>query len=361
MPALTRSQKNKHVNVVKNRGIKVIRTTGEQAQATYGEQMQTTYGEQMQTTSGEQAQATTGEQAQATTGEQAQATSGEQAQATSGEQMQTTYGEQMQTTYGGEPPNDKQYLANKHSHIRDEVVTTVKLDAPKFIYGIKPNSSGFISPSKFIHHFAAPFNADAIIAKIIANGNPKYDGMTAIEIKSKWDRESKLACNLGTQMHNAIELYYNNVPGIKKATAWEGLDAECSQFDEFITFQENAGLTPYRTEWQVFDEDTHLRGFIDMVFKNKAGNYEIYDWKRVKEIKKSGFSALRHSALCHLGDCNYWHYTIQLNLYKYILESNYDMKIDGMYLVAFYPGKSLERHECPSLFTELKEVFDSFN
>ena len=260
----------------------------------------------------------------------------------------------------GEPVADKHYLATLNAHPRDDVVSTITLSKVERTYGMRPNQRGFISPSKFIHHFAAPFNAALIIEKIIASGNPKYDGMTAEEIKKKWDDDSKEACTLGTKMHNAIEMYYNQVRGIKKGIAWEGLDEESYQFDEFIQFQENAGLKPYRTEWQVFDEDKRLSGYIDMVFKNKNGNYEIYDWKRVKEIKKSGFSQLRHSALCCFGDCNYWHYTLQLNMYKYILESKYDMKIDGMYLVEFYPGKKLERHECPSLITELNEVFDSF-
>ena len=167
-------------------------------------------------------------------------------------------------------------------------------------------------------------------------------------------------CADGTKMHNAIELYYNQVPGVKKASAWEGLLDECNQFDEFIAFQEATGLVPIRTEWYIYDEDTRIAGYIDMLFMNSKGGYEIYDWKRVKEIKKTGFTPLKHSALCHLGDCNYWHYTIQLNLYKYILETKYDMKIDGMYLVEFYPGKKLQRHECPSLEAELNELFDSF-
>jgi hypothetical protein len=258
------------------------------------------------------------------------------------------------------PVHDKHYLANINRHTRDDIASTITLPNVGTVYGMYHNKRGFISPSKFIHHFAAPFDADAIIAKIIASNNPRYEGMTPAEIKFKWDRDSKQACADGTKMHNAIELYYNQVPGVKKPSAWEGLEDECSQFDEFIAFQEASGLVPFRTEWQVYNEDTRLAGFIDMLFKNNNGGYEIYDWKRVKEIKKSGYSQLRHSALCHLGDCNYWHYTIQLNLYKHILENKYDMRIDGMYLVEFYPGKKLQRHQCPSLETELNEVFDSF-
>jgi len=255
---------------------------------------------------------------------------------------------------------DKKFLENKNRHPRDEFASTITVPITGPVYGIKPNKKGFVSPSKFIHEFTKPFDADAIIAGIIASGNPKYEGMTEDEIKFNWDLNNKIACAKGNKMHNAIELYYNQVPGIKKATAWEGLEEECSQFDEFIAFQESTGLVPVRTEWRVYDEDTRIAGDIDMLFRNKSGGYELYDWKRVKELKKTGFTPMKHAALCHLGDCNYWHYTLQLNLYKHILESKYGMKIDRMYLVEFYPGKKLKRHECPSLESELNEVFESF-
>ena len=42
-------------------------------------------------------------------------------------------------------------------------------------------------------------------------------------------------------------------------------------------------MEPYRTEWMVYDEDLRFAGSIDMIFKNKDGTLEIYDWKRTNE------------------------------------------------------------------------------
>ena len=36
-------------------------------------------------------------------------------------------------------------------------------------------------------------------------------------------------------------------------------------------------------------------------------------------------------------DCNYVHYSLQLNIYKKILESNYGIQIRDMYLVCMHP------------------------
>ena len=44
---------------------------------------------------------------------------------------------------------------------------------------------------------------------------------------------------------------------------------------------------PYRTEWMVYHEELRLAGFIDMVFENKDGTLQIYDWKRCRDIKKN--------------------------------------------------------------------------
>ena len=59
------------------------------------------------------------------------------------------------------------------------------------------------------------------------------------------------------------------------------------EFDYFMNFEadhENK-LIPYRTEWMVFHEELKLSGSIDMVFQNKKGELEIYDWKRSKAIE----------------------------------------------------------------------------
>ena len=85
-----------------------------------------------------------------------------------------------------------------------------------------------------------------------------------------------------------------------------------------------------------------------MVFKDQRGKYHIYDWKRTKKIDPDGnFGKFGRGLARDVPDCNYWHYTLQLNLYKHILESKYGMKIDRMYLMEFYPGKKLKRQELP--------------
>ena len=39
----------------------------------------------------------------------------------------------------------------------------------------------------------------------------------------------------------------------------------------------------------------------------------------------------------HLPDTNYWHYALQLNIYKAILTEVYDVKVRNLYLVSLHP------------------------
>ena len=58
----------------------------------------------------------------------------------------------------------------------------------------------------------------------------------------------------------------------------------------------------------------------------------------MQEIKKnSGFNKWSTTeCIEHLPDSNFWHYSLQLNTYKYMLEKNYNKKVNGMYLVCLH-------------------------
>ena len=101
-----------------------------------------------------------------------------------------------------------------------------------------------------------------------------------------------------------------------------------------------------------------------MVFENKKGELEIYDWKRSKAIEYD-FDIPRYAkyaltpCISHFPDKNYWHYSLQLNTYKYMLEKNYGEKVVGMYLVCLHPNnanKSYIRLKVPHLKQEHKDL-----
>ena len=72
---------------------------------------------------------------------------------------------------------------------------------------------------------------------------------------------------------------------------------------------------------------------IDALFKHED-KYIICDWKTSKEIKKENeYENALTKCISHLPNANFWHYSLQLNYYKYILEKKYYIKVEKMILV----------------------------
>jgi ATP-dependent exoDNAse (exonuclease V) beta subunit len=262
--------------------------------------------------------------------------------------------------------NTLEYLAKKNPHPRDELIT---FDEGPHIYTIfkteadkNNNVNGttkFTSVTTWNHSHFDHFDADKIIQNMMNSKNwttNKYYGMTADEIKGAWDKNRDEAAAAGTKMHFDIECYYNNVEV-------ENLSIEFQYFKNFVNDFPELNKRPYRTEMIVFHEELQLAGSIDMIFEREDGRLDIYDWKRCRDIKKTdGWGKCSHNPIIeHLPDTNYWHYCLQLNTYKAILEEKYGKKVVDLYLVCLHPDNNNNNYlliKVVDLQEEVKELFE---
>jgi hypothetical protein len=100
-----------------------------------------------------------------------------------------------------------------------------------------------------------------------------------------------------------------------------------------------------------------------MVYRNPDGTLLIYDWKRCKEIVKVNAYGSTATTECvrHLPDTNFWHYALQLNTYKNIIEQKYGAKVVGLCLVCLHPDNSNGSYqiiEVPFLDKEIADLFE---
>lgn len=201
-------------------------------------------------------------------------------------------------------------------------------------------------------HFGT-FDADEVIGKMMASSRwpqSKYHGMEPDAIKASWKDLGDQESSKGTKLHADIENFYNGQEIHNDSVEW-------GYFQAFL--KDHTHLTPYRSEWRVWDEDLRIAGTIDMVFLDpKTGNACIYDWKRSKEIKtQNRFQKALTPELSHMDDCNYSHYTLQLNLYKILLERNYGLKVQEMYLICLHPNHpNYQKWAVPNMETTLKPL-----
>jgi CRISPR/Cas system-associated exonuclease Cas4 (RecB family) len=249
------------------------------------------------------------------------------------------------------------YLTKLHPHPRDK---DISFEEGPHIYTVLGDRGGYTSVTTWNHRHFAQFDSTGIITNILKNKkwatdpSYKYYKMTSDEIAKMWDDNRDQAANAGTRMHYDIECYYNN----------QAVTNNSIEFEYFRKFaDEFKALKPYRTEWMVYYEEFKISGSIDMIFENPDGTLQIYDWKRCKEIQHDNNFGKYSTTTCisHLPDTNFWHYALQLNVYKTILEHKYGKKITNLYLVCIHPDnpyKTYERIEVPFLNNEMKDLFE---
>ena len=243
-------------------------------------------------------------------------------------------------------------LSEKNHNERDEHIS---FQEEGHIYNID-NDETFVSTTTWVHQFFSKFDADKIIKKMMNSKKwqfSKYFGMTANEIKIGWNENGRLASEAGTNLHEDIEDFYNGI-------SVNNDSVEYRYFKNF--YNEHLHLIPYRTEWCIWDSELKLCGSIDMLFDNGDGTLSIYDWKRCKEIKKSNDWGERglSSSISHLHDCNFYHYSLQLNIYKALLEKNYGLKVTELAIVCLHPDNDnddYQKYIIPDLQKEVAELF----
>ena len=275
------------------------------------------------------------------------------------------------------------FLSTKNPHPRDAHIHFDEGPHKYTIQGINgvTAETEFTSVTTWIHQHFEHFDAKKVIAAMMRNqkkwndpiANAKYYGKTAEEIEEMWSNAGREASEKGTAMHYKIECFYNMPPPDADDTA-DAPDApdtadtpdtpsELQYFKNFhneLVAGEQATLRPYRTEWTVFHEEARIAGSIDMVYEViDTPALAIYDWKRCREITKTNRANkfATHPVIEHLPDTNYWHYALQLNLYKYILETKYDKKITDLYIIVLHPeAQNYQRIKLPDLQSEVAEL-----
>ena len=218
-------------------------------------------------------------------------------------------------------------LSSKNHYERDERIQFSDSDHTYLID--KKNKA--VSVTELIGRYFPKFDKEFWANKeSIKTGKPKN------EILKKWDELGKKARDLGTELHEQIENFYNSKEYIRS-----------KEIDKFFKFHKNHiqdKYQPHRTEWRIFDEDKNLAGTVDMVYEKENGELFIFDWKRSKKIINSDGSIEKNNpfenginGLSHLPSSDYVKYCLQQNIYKNILESKYDKKVSSMNLLILHP------------------------
>ena len=98
------------------------------------------------------------------------------------------------------------------------------------------------------------------------------------------------------------------------------------------------GIAYWNNSEIIYDEDNGISGTIDLILANDRGELVLLDWKRSKEIKRTNRFQKAFDPISHLDDCNFNHYSLQLNFYRHIIETKYLRIVLAMFIVVFHPN-----------------------
>ena len=280
---------------------------------------------------------------------------------------------------------DPDHLAELNSHERDSCIMFeedthtyyVNFDGTQFV------TAGVISVSKLVHDYFPTFDPDDAVEKMMKGRNWKpghrYFGMLSSTIKEEWTTNGAVASSRGTWLHGQLERYMN---GFQLQSAPYADLIPLRQFFEWERLHFTGKLIPFRTEMRFWsDSSLKLTGTADLVAVDPQHppptecdgvlTLHIIDWKFSREIKYDNRYQNGSGPCCKMPDCNFSHYALQQNLYRWLLETFYQqftwrgmqytaVRVETMKLAVFHElhGPSGLYIDVPMIHEELQSMLE---
>lgn len=233
--------------------------------------------------------------------------------------------------------------------------TSLGFDEKAHIYAKdEMGNAEYISVTTLIERFF-PFDLKRYIER-----TAKEENRTEEEVFDEYVLIRDEAAAKGTELHEQIEKF------LKK----NELDCESVEFKLFIDFYKNklekSNLFFYDAEKMIYSDKYNVAGTIDCLFKKQdKEEYVMFDWKRSKNLTIDGHPKIfgfgfALSEINHLDNSSYYRYCLQQNIYKHIIEKEYNMKVSSMWLIVLHEiFDTYYKIKVPDLINEAKIILNS--
>ena len=251
----------------------------------------------------------------------------------------------------------------------------------------------YISVTTLIHKFTQPFDKDfwsayKALEKLIPKdswavetksliSSKKFDkdildlynisksefNKTQQRILDDWDNENRKSCERGTKIHEEIEnSFYKDAHDISLQKFGIGGKFECKK--DYSELDLEYGVYPEYLIYRESDDGIlRIAGQVDLIIKS-GNEITIVDHKTNKKIEqKSGFNTSTRSnvkmkyPLNNLMDCNFYHYTMQLSTYAWMLQKiNPNFIIKDLILNHYDHNGNNTLYHCEYLKNEVEKM-----
>jgi len=214
------------------------------------------------------------------------------------------------------------------------------------------NNRELISVTTLIHQYQGDFESD-----YWSDYKAKQFNLKQYQILRAWNFINKKGTVKGSAIHDYAEnLFQNKKYEYPKNIILKefGFDPVINEYMKTKSHVNNfyndvqGRLIPIRAELVMYDKETYIGGMLDMLFYNvKAKEFQIWDHKTNKDFTYEEPSRHLLDELFLLEDCDLEVYSLQLGLYKYIIEKNVPIKLGKSYLIWYsHNNENYEIIEC---------------
>jgi ATP-dependent exoDNAse (exonuclease V) beta subunit len=213
------------------------------------------------------------------------------------------------------------------------------------------------------------------IAKIVA----RRDGRSVSEVLEEWNFKRDYSCHKGSEFHLFVENFLERkkisinkdalITFMKDRPVYDDNKFIVQYYNEmaqmisnFINFYDwwKQDHILLKSEFVIGDKETRICGTIDnLSYNKKTKKLSLFDYKTNKEIKLENPRGDRMlSPLDHLQSCELVKYSLQLWLYKLIIERNTPFEVDDSYIV-WVAGNDYELFPILDLKKEAETILTS--
>lgn len=210
-----------------------------------------------------------------------------------------------------------------------EIINTDKFEDFKYIdenHSYWLGDERLVSVTQYLSKFKQPFDTERW-----SKHSAQKEGVSQQTILERWDAKSKLSLEKGTIVHNAAEAIIKG-----EEIDISGLPNEAHAAKKLWDYlKDKHKAKTLKTEWIVGDKQAMIAGRIDALIQLEYQGEmvtSLLDWK-TGTIKLHNKYEKMKTPFNQLEDCSLNHYSIQLSLYRLILERNLGIKLSHGLLV----------------------------
>lgn len=215
-------------------------------------------------------------------------------------------------------------------------------------------------------------NNDSFLYNELVGDLSLFQTKTPSSIQEDWNYLAEIGTTRGTIIHNYLENKWKrkvfphgiDLSFIKDKVERYNFDASLVHLrdmsDCFIL--DHPQLLPVSLEQIVYDKEAMIAGQIDGIFYDlSTGLLHLYDYKTDKKFDRVSPFGQFLRPLDDMDDCAFNKYSLQVSIYRYILEKNTELTFGDSYAVWLnYTNKTYEVIELDDLRYKAKILLDEY-